>query len=551
MWNPFRAPKLKTFEVAVPKVTALAMSPWQYRYHDGEKYPGGFGPTQVLFTDYWTLRQRSAQLFRQNGYARGIIRRLVTNVINTGLCLESTPEEKLLGLEEDALADWSEDVENRWHLWEQEPYLCDHLERSTFGALQAAAYAEALVAGDVLVVLRQDQRTGMPRVQLISGWAVQSPMHAKPARGNTIVHGVELDGLKRHVAYWVSQEDGTSKRLPVYGEKSGRRIAWLLYGTDNRLDDVRGEPILSIILQSLREIDRYRDAVQRKAVVNSMLAMFIKKTADKPGTKPMSGGATLRGIDTTVSSDGQVRNFRMAEEHPGLVVDELQQGEEPVGFQSHGTDEKFGDFEEAMVQAFAWWLEIPPEILRLSFSSNYSASQAANNEFTMRLNGARTKFGDEFCAPIYQEWLRSSVLSGSVKADGFLESLRDASQFVTYGAWTACDWSGHIKPAIKLSELISAYGTACDEGFITRALAARELFGRRYSKIVQQLARENEALAKARKPLVELEASKKPDPPTLPGKAPDPDAETEPEDDDAEAVRVTGSWGRASPPASV
>src|SRR5690606_27010734 len=123
------------------------------------KWTNSFGPTQILWTDYWTLRARSAQLFKQNLYARGLIRRLVNNEINTGLHLEATPEEKLLGYGDDALADWTEDVENRFALWGKESTLCDHFELITFGALQETVRREALIDGDILVVLQQDQRT--------------------------------------------------------------------------------------------------------------------------------------------------------------------------------------------------------------------------------------------------------------------------------------------------------------------------------------------------------------------------------------------------------
>ena len=78
----------------------------------GDKFYSGFGPTNWYLTDYWTLRARSRQLFQDNLYARGIIRRYVTNIINTGLTLESNPEEALLGFEPDALVDWSEKQEN-------------------------------------------------------------------------------------------------------------------------------------------------------------------------------------------------------------------------------------------------------------------------------------------------------------------------------------------------------------------------------------------------------------------------------------------------------
>lgn len=511
-----RAPRAAAPQVRI--VHAAARPDWRldWGWDDGSKWQGGFGPTRLLFTDYWSLRQRSVDLFETNLYARGIIRRLVTNEINTGLNLEAVPEEGLLGMPEDSLAAWSENVENRFALWVNEPGLCDYAERSTFGALQVAARMEALISGDVLVVNRIDQRTGLPKVQLLSGSCIQSPFPA-PA-GVRIDHGVERDAQGRHVAYWVAQQAAGTivpqfRRLPAYGEKSGKRLAWLLYGTDKKLDDVRGKPILSLVLQSLKEIDRYRDSVQRKAVINSMIALFLTKTEDKPGTRSLTGAGLRRGTETTTAGDGSGRSFRVSEQIPGVVMEELQQGEEPKGFPSTGTDERFGAFEEAIIQAVAWANEIPPEILTLSFSSNYSASQAAINEFKMYLNRIRTDFGDCFCTPLYREWLLAEVTAKRVEARGLLEAFRDASQYDVFGAWTACDWSGHIKPAVDQSKLVAGYKDMVAEGFITRARASRELTGTKYSKNVQKLREENEQLAEANESLAELEAMKKPKPP--------------------------------------
>lgn len=477
---------------------------YQYRWDDGEKYPGGFGPTQLLLADYWTLRARSVQLFETNLYARGLIRRLVTNVVNTGLFLEATPEESILGFDEDGLAEWAEDVEIRFSLWANDPALCDFAERQTFGALQAEAYREALVAGDVLVVLQQDQRTKLPRIRLISGSKIQTPMGA-PA-GARIVHGVELDSNERHVAYYVAQDDGTSKRLPAWGEKSGRRLSWLVYASDKRLDDVRGKPLLALCLQSLKEIDRYRDAIQRKAVINSILAMFIKKDEVKMGTNPFASNATRLGQQTAIDTTDQVRSFKAAEYTPGLVIDELQVGETPEAFQSNGTTEEFGTFEEAIIQTVAWANGLPPEILRLSFSSNYSASQAATNELRMQLEPWRCDWGATFCQPVYVETLLSLALSKRITAKGFVDAWFDPAQWDTFAAWCASDWNGQIKPAIDLLKLIKAYAEAIKQGLCTRARACRELFGLKYSKVAVQLVRENLVLAEANEPLALLEA---------------------------------------------
>ncbi|HEY3497685.1 MAG TPA: phage portal protein [Polyangiaceae bacterium] len=492
----FGPPKLRT-------VSVHDLEPYQWGTHDGTKFPGGFGPTLELWTDYWTLRRRSAQLFKKNLYARGLIRRLVSNEINVGLHLEATPEEGILGYPEDGLATWAEETENRFQLWCDNPAICDENERLTLGALQAAVRREALVDGDLLIVMRQDPRTKLPRVQLISGESVQTPMHKLVARPgeNRVVHGVELDGFGRQVAYWVRQPDLTSKRLPAFGEKTGRRLAWLVYGTDKRHGEVRGEPLLALILQSLQELDRYRDAALRKAVINSLWAFFIKKTADKAGSRPVTSGAVRKGVATS-GSDGGKRSFPFVERVPGGVMEELQVGEEPVPFSNAGTDINFGEFEESIVQTIAWANNIPPEILRLAFSSNYSASQAAINEFKIYLNLVRTDFGEQFCKPIYVEWLIASVVSGKVKAAGLLEAFRDFSKHDVWGAWVAADWSGQIKPAVDLTKLVTGHSAMCEQGFETRDRASREINGTKFSKNVKKLGRENQQLAKALEPLL-------------------------------------------------
>lgn len=528
-------PKLHTYRRPIPTVAVSDLEPFTSRWTDGSKFPGGFGATELPMPDYWTLRARSWQLFETNHYARGLITRLVTNEINTGLHLEAMPEEKVLDFPDEGLADWSEDVERRFALWAGNASICDEQERLTFGELQAVARLEALVAGDVLVVLRQDQRTKLPRVQLVAGERVQSPLATfRPPTGNKIRHGVELDAHGRHVAYWVRQDDGmTVKRLPAFGEKSGRRLAWLLYGTEKRHVDVRGKPLLALVLQALREIDRYKDATLRKAVANSFIAGFIKKSQDKPGTRPIAGGAVRRASVTSTDGAGVERRFQINEQLPGYFMEELQQGEEPVPYPTSGTDQKFGEFEAAMLGAIAWSRGVPPEILTLQFQNNYSASKAASGEFEVYLHLTRTDFGHQFCQPQYVEFLLAETLSGKIKAPGLVESFRDFTKYDTFGAWVASDWAGQIKPAIDLAKLATGHEKLLEMGLETRARATRELSGMKHSKVVLQLKRENAQLAEALAPLAALEASKKPAPAPAVEK-PEPPAREGEDDDDSD-----------------
>lgn len=503
---------LRDDPIPVDELTAYAgqttLSPWQSSYFDGGKFAGGFGPTQLQTVDYWTLRARSAQLFNENLYARGLIRRLVTNEINTGLTHEASPDEKLLGLPDGALDDWSEEEETRFSLWGSMPSVCDWYGEENFGSLQRTARREALIEGDVLVVLRVSPRTGVPAVQLLSGSRVQTPLgEYTPRAGAIIRHGVERDAVGRVAAYHVRQDDGSFRRLPAYGEKSGRRIAWLVFGTDKRLDDERGQPLLSIVLQSLKEIDRYRDSAQRKAVINSILAMFVKKTQDKMGTLPISGGAVRRSsVDVSDNTtDGTPRKFNAAAMVPGLVIEELQTGEDIVVKGGEGTDVNFGVFEEAVIQGIAWSCEVPPEILRLAFSNNYSASQAAINEFKIYLNRVWAGLGAEFCQPIRTEWLITENLRGNLRAPGLLDVWRDPSRHAELAAWVSADWYGSIKPSTDILKQVRGSSMLVAEGFSTRAREARGTTGTKFSRNAKRLRQENVQLAEALRPMLELQ----------------------------------------------
>ena len=487
-----------------PVIGASLGGTFQDLVYDGEKFAGGFGLTGDIELDYWTLRTRSAQLFKSNPYARGIIRRFVTNVMGPGLMPEAVPAAEIVGQSDDWLADWSETIETRFGVWAQSKPVCDFYRKMTFGEIQQVAKLEAYVAGDVLVFIRQNSKTKTPQVQLINGATVVNPIE-QPKKGNTIIHGVELDSSGRHVAYWVENASGEVKRLAAISPSTGRMQAYMVYGTDKRLNDVRGEPILSLVLQSLREIDRYKDAALRKAVINSLLAMFVKNTMDKMPSMPISGGAVKRGAVDVAQPDGSSKPVQFSKHVPGMVIESLQHGEEIQAFGHNGTDVSFGPFEESIVQSMAWAIEMPPEILRLSFSSNYSASQAAINELKMFINKEWINWGNNFCAPIYEEFLLSDALSNKITAPGFLDAWRNPEKYDVYNGWLLCEWYGSIKPSTDMLKQAKGSKLLVDNMWSTNARESRNLTGTKFSTNTKRLKRENELKAEAMRPMLELQ----------------------------------------------
>lgn len=471
---------------------------------DGEKYPGGWGVEEdriidsILTLDYHTLRSRSHELFETNLYARGAVRRLVTNEVHTGLQLEANPVGPMLGVadDDDGLHDWANRTESFFGAWAGDYRVCDFEQRSdmNLGELTSAARREALVGGDVLVVLRQNEQTKLPTVQLIGGHMVDTPMNHEA----NIDHGVELDNAGRQIAYHVRRNTDPftfeTERIPAF-DASGQRVAWLMYGTDRRVGQNRGTPLLAIVLQSLKEIDRYRDSTQRKAVIQSVVAMWIEKSEDKLGSLPMKDGAIRRGTVDTNNYDGTPRSFQISDQVPGMVFEEMQHGEKPHAFKADGGDTvQFPEFEGAIVAAIAWACEMPPEILRLSFDKNYSASQASLNEFKLYLSVVRARIAQAFNQPIYNEWLVASVRRGTIVAPGLVESTTDIAMFERYHAWTNADWIGAVKPVTDILKMAKAFEVLEAHGWTTNARIARELTGTKFQTNARILRREREEL---------------------------------------------------------
>lgn len=482
---------------------------WDASIFDGEKYPGGLSAVNELFwLDYWSLRARSNELFHKNPYARGIVRRIVTNVIFDGLHLEATPEASILGLTDEQVDEWSETVESRFYLYNQTPEIIDFKKRRNGGELQAQAKTEAIIDGDCLVVLRQSPKYRLPTIEIISGNRIQTP--PTMAVSDNIVDGVELDDAGRHVAFYVASETNPLgyEKILARGARTGRLQAKLIYGCDKREDGVRGVPLLAIAIQPLAEIDRHRDATQRKATLKSVVVAAVERDINaKRATKPLTGKGASRRDSTVDVLDAAGNNRRVAYSDmiPGMNFENLAPGEKVTFYSDNGSDINFGGFEATILMGVAWALEIPPEILLLSFNKNYSASQAALNEFEMFLGKERERFGAQYCDFVYQDWFLSTVLLNRIDAGSYLSDFMTQDRWEYARAWTLADWAGHVKPSTDPLKRVNAYSRLVEEGFITRARAAREITGMKFSRNARQLKKENQLWVDAHRPIAEFE----------------------------------------------
>jgi capsid protein len=376
----------------------------------------------------------------------------------------------------------------------------DYRKQHTFGEFQNQVKLETMLCGDGIIVSRINQKTKLPCWDFINGNHIKTPAEHKIANGHKIKHGVELDAQGRHVAYYVEEFTGEGfkyTRIPVYGEKSGRQISWMVYGGEKLLDHVRGIPLLANCLYMLKDLDRYRDAETRAAVVNSLLPLFIKRVSTSPvGSNPITRFLPKEkspDLKPEVKIDGQtVTNSapQAVSLPPGTVMDRLAPGEEPVSFQTNRPSAGFGAFENIVVSAIAWQNEIPPEVVIMRFTSSYSASRQANNEYEIILSFRAVKNAKDFCQLVYQEFIVQSVLIGNITIPEFQKIMFNPAEWQLRGAWLKCEWRGLARGSVDMQKESNSMIKLLNHDCMTKDIICRRFTGMSFNAVMYIRARE-------------------------------------------------------------
>jgi len=475
---------------------------------DGDKFPGSFGYTRDYLQenglDYYSLRKRSLQLFVENPYASGIIKRILRNEIFTGMMPDPTPNGAVIWANDDEeereerAIEYGSIINDGFEIYAADYNVFDYKKQMTFGEFQEQVRLESILAGDGIVVSRINPQTMLPAWDWINGNFIKTPPEYSPKGGNTILHGVERDRQGRHVAYHVEEwvdEKLRYTRVPVWGEKSGRQISWMVYGGTKLLNNVRGTPLLANCLFMLKDLDRYRDAEVRAAVVNALFPLFIKKQPGAGGGSVLDGVKKRQSGDTTPSPSDTAAEKPTIPTVPGMLM-KMSDGEELGSLPTNRPNVNFGTFESIVISGFCWTLEIPPEIGMLKFTSSYSASRQANNEWDIYLKYRAFKNAKDFCQLIYQEYVIQSVLNGSLVIPGLMEVLFNPKKWLIRGAWLKCEWAGLSRPSVDIQREAGALIGLLKVGCMTNDILSRRFTGKSFKAIQYTLQRERKLMTR-------------------------------------------------------
>lgn len=423
---------------------------------NGEKNLGEIGPIKEYWMAYRELRARSWQSYIESEITQTVIGRYCKWVIGSGLRLKTEPEKLILqqeGLDVDQ-EQYNELVERRWQLWSNSRSASVN-GIQTLGQVASDVEKNTLLGGDCLVRMLYVPGQ-MPRVQIIDGDHVRHSLtdsfsSQATERGNTMSNGIEKDKQGRHVAFIVRTSEGKYERIDAM-TKSGFEVAFMVYGLKYRLNDDRGIPLISVVLETLAKLERYKEATVGSAEERAKIPYFIKHEAYSDGSNPLTDAMAQ------AFSGGDSNNGMLPQDINGTqLADKVAATTNkttfnmPIGATLEALDTKndlyFKDFYSVNIELVCAAIGMPPEVAMSKFDSNFSASRAALKDWEHTLKVERENFANQFYKKVYEFWMFTQVFEGKIQAAGFIEAVLKKNEIIKL-AYLNCRFVGDSVPHI-------------------------------------------------------------------------------------------------------
>lgn len=412
-----------------------------------------------------TLRDRSRQAVRNDGWAFGIIEKLVNNTVGTGIkpLSQSTDPEFRRAVQE-LWATWTDysdaDGSNEWYGQQTQAVRC---------------YLEA---GEVFVRLRPRLPSdGLPvplQVQIIEPELCPHLWNGKAPNGNNIRAGIEFSPIGQRVAYYFyAQRPGD---IMDFNPADLRRIdasQVLHVFKQRRPGQLRGIPHLTQALIRLRGLDFFDDATLLRQQLSAMFVAFLKHpVSDSSSVIPIMGEASLATV-----GDRGVLGLQ-----PG-TFQELQAGEEVEFSKPPDVMAGYIDFIRQQLRSICAAGCVPFEILTGDMTGVNDRTVRVNlNEFHRYVQAEQQMLAYQLCFPLWAAWMDAAERSGALVMPGYYDDPQP---------WRAAKWMGQRWQYIQPVQDAEATRALIRSGLISRSDAVSEL-GEDSEVIDAQQAADNE-----------------------------------------------------------
>lgn len=456
---------------------------------DGSKWSNGLGSTgRGPVIDHATMRANARSAMHDSTAARAIVDRYEQSVVDVGVRIECTPNAELLGITPDRAERWAADVEDRFHLWASSK-LATAAEDMSFYQAQRFTMRSRKRDGEYFIRCYYDSRRDLLnplRIGFIDPNQIQGDALTDTSWPRTAIDGITRDDRGRETEYTVliQQKDGKVKyeKIPAHAPKTNLPIILHAFAPEYA-GQSRGFSAIGHAIQEFENLTDFTAAQIKKAIIQSSITMWVEPSDSAPALNPFAdiGSGPSSAFEAPIAPStsgstygGDTVNYSRVNEanlRPGSIgVFNLQEGSKLNPFQNTAPSESYSSFVDAFMGHLAASCNIPPELVDLKFSSNYSASRAALIMFWRTACIERDEEASDFYNPIFRAWLSGEIAAGRIAAPGWSDPRMRA-------AWCSCTWNGPPMPNIDPAKTAKADKDYVELGAQTLDTVARNYNG--------------------------------------------------------------------------
>ncbi len=407
-------------------------------------------PNQVIH-NLATLRDRSRHAVRNDGYAKGVIDKLVTNIVGTGI----------KPLSQAADPEFRKAVQALWRRWTD---MSDADGLLDWYGQESQAVRGWLEAGEMFLRMRfRFESDGLPvplQVQVLEPEMCPLTLNTVTPSGNRVRAGIEFNRVGRRIAYWFHPsrpgdlEDWDAGQLRRVPAESVIHLYDPL-----RAGQLRGLPILTQALVRLRELDKFDDATLMRQQLANLFVAFLKSAGGEQDVNPITGQVA----DGTTADGRDVLNLE-----PG-IFHTLRPGEEVQFSEPPDAGQGYAPFMKQQLMSVAAATGVPYEILTGDMSGlNDRVVRVILHEFRRQIQARQHQIvAHQVCRRVWQAWMDRAVLSGAleVPAAEYTETPESFSDVV----WMPQGW-----PYLHPVQDVQATKEAIRSGLTSRSAAVSQ-----------------------------------------------------------------------------
>jgi lambda family phage portal protein len=368
------------------------------------------------------INGRTRDLVRNNGWAAGAVGKEVDAIIGGNFRPFLKPDWRALGLSKEWSKEFKEQVTARWRNYAEDPRrFADTTRSQTVPQMFGTAYRTYLIEGEALGLVNwRRKRQTKTTLRLVDPDLLSNPNDLADAQ--YLRGGIELSRDGAALVYnfrqahqgesWAGLDNMKWKR--IRRETSWGRPTVIHFFDKLRDGQTRGVSRMAPIVEKLRMEEHYSKVELQAAVINAVLAAFIKSPMGPEALEDMFDGDGKSASAEWMGSRNQFYDNNSVKVG-GARIQALFPNDEIGMVQTARPAAQFADFEAAVLRNVASGLGISYEQLASDWSkTNYSSARAAMIEIWRGWTVRRISFAQGFCQPFFMAWLEEQVLDGHI-----------------------------------------------------------------------------------------------------------------------------------------